>query len=101
MNVLDKIEKLRLQRGWTYYTLALESELTVSTVTNMFIRKTQPSIKTLTALCKAFGITLSEFFDDNNDSVGITNDEHKLINKFRKLNKKEKEAVMAFIDKLQ
>ena len=101
MDVLEKIEKMRTQRKWSYYTLALESELTISTITNMFARKTQPSLKTLTAICKAFGITLSEFFDENNTSTGYTIEEKNLIYKYRNLNPKEKEAVMIFIEKLQ
>ncbi len=101
MDVLEKIEKLRTQRKWSYYTLALESELTISTITNMFARKTQPSLKTLTAICKAFEITLSEFFDEDKSFTGYTKEEQNLISKYRNLSQKEKEAVMSFIEKLQ
>lgn len=101
MNVIEKIDNLRKERGWSYYKLSTTSELTPSTITNMLLRKTQPSLKTLTAICKAFGITLSEFFDENNGSTNYTIEEKNLIGKYRNLNPKEKEAVMTFIEKLQ
>ncbi len=64
MDILNRINQLRRDRGWSIYRLADEAGLTQSTLSNMFARGTQPSISTLSALCDAFGITLSEFFDD-------------------------------------
>ena len=61
MDILEKITKLRLERGWSVYKLADEAGLTQSTVSNMFSRKTTPSISTLSQICDAFGLTLSQF----------------------------------------
>ena len=58
----QKIDKLRIEKGWTLYKLAEESEITQSTLSNMFIRKTQPSIATLTNICNGLNISLSEFY---------------------------------------
>lgn len=69
MDILEKINKLRLERGWSVYKLAEESGLTQSTIANMFSRKTMPSISTLTQICNAFGISLSEFFSDNKNET--------------------------------
>ena len=64
MDVLKRINNLRLERDWSIYRLSLESNLPQSTLTNMFNRETLPSISTLECLCAAFGITMSEFFED-------------------------------------
>lgn len=64
MNILERIDELRKERGWSVNYLAMEAELTQSTVNNMYIRKTEPKISTLRAICDAFGITLSEFFSE-------------------------------------
>ena len=64
MDVLKKINKLRIDRKWSVYRLSVESGISQSTLTNMFNRETLPSITTLECICHAFGITMSEFFDD-------------------------------------
>lgn len=62
MDILEKIDALRQERGWSINYLAMEAMLTQSTVNNIFKRKTEPKISTLKSICNAFGITLSEFF---------------------------------------
>ena len=63
MTTLEKIDKLRIQRGWSIYKLAEEAVLTQSTLYNLYSRKAEPKLSTLRAICDAFEITLSEFFD--------------------------------------
>lgn len=91
MNVLAKIDALRISRNWTYYKLAEESGVTQSTIANMFARQSTPSIATLSCFCNAFGITLAEFFCENkNDS----DNEIILLNIFRNLSQKDKKTVI-------
>lgn len=44
MNVLDKIEKLRLDRGWSVYRLAEKAGITDKCIYNWYNRNTMPSI---------------------------------------------------------
>ena len=69
MNVMEKIDKLRNERGWSVNNLAMEAMLTQSTVNNLYNRKNEPKLSTLTALCNAFGITLSEFFAEESEDM--------------------------------
>lgn len=62
MDALDRIQQMMDERGWTMYRLARESGINDSTIINSFRRHTQPSIQTLEAICKGFGISMSEFF---------------------------------------
>ena len=64
MTVLEKIDKLRKERGWSVNNLAMEAMLTQSTLNNLYSRNAEPKISTLRAICGAFGITLAEFFSD-------------------------------------
>lgn len=68
---------MRLERGWSIYRLSVEADLPQSTLVNMFSRETQPSIATLEAICKGFGITLSEFFTDSPEErqAAVTSEE--------------------------
>lgn len=62
MDTRQRIKQLMDQRGWTEYRLALKCELSQSTISNIFRRNTTPSVATLETICKAFGITMSQFF---------------------------------------
>ncbi len=101
MNVLEKIKKMRDERGWSTYKLAYESGLTQSTLSNMFARKTCPTVETLEKICEAFGISLSEFFDENDKIVHVSKAEQELLNKYRALSDKEKEIVKSMFEALR
>ena len=64
MDVLKRINQLRLERGWSIYRLSVKSGISQSTLTNMFNRETLPSITTLSLICDAFGISMAEFFSE-------------------------------------
>ena len=63
MDVLRRIETLRLERGWAVYRLA---GLTDKCIYNWYLRNTVPTLETLQKVCDAFGITLSQFFSEGN-----------------------------------
>ena len=65
MDVFEKIDRLRKERGWSINNLAMEAMLTQSTVSNLYNRRSEPKISTLRSLCDAFGISLSEFFEED------------------------------------
>ena len=92
MDILEKIDNLRKERGWSVYKLAEEATLTQSTLANLFNRRSLPSIPTLELICEAFGITLAEFFAD--EKVVDT----KMSNNFNKLTERDKEIVNSLID---
>ena len=66
MDVLERLRVLLDERGWTEYRLAKECGLSESTIANIFRRNSVPSITTLESICNGFGITLSQFFADDN-----------------------------------
>lgn len=102
MDVLERIEQLRKQRGWSQYKLATEAGLTQSTLANMFSRRTQPSISTLSLICDAFGISLAQFFANDEDAKTILDlDEIRLIKSYRTLTHKNKKAVLSLCENLE
>lgn len=100
MSVLEKIKKLQQERGWSKYKLACESGLTQSTLSNMFARGTCPTIDTLQMICDAFGISLSEFFEEDDRKAHVSREELELLRKYRALTDKEKDAVKSMINAL-
>lgn len=91
IDILKRINDLRKARGWTVYKLAEESMVAQSTISNMFTRKTLPSLYTLNQICEAFGITMSEFFDDS----APLSDETRVLSLFRSLSEKDRKTVLA------
>ena len=74
IDVIQRIDKLIEKNGLSYYALAAKAGLSSSTIANIHRRNTVPSIATLDAICNAFGITLSEFFSDD-ESFDVRIDE--------------------------
>lgn len=96
MDVLGKIERIKNEKGWSTYQLAYESGLTQSTLFNMFKRKTMPSLVTLERICDAFGMTLSEFFSDEEKTYCVSEDEKTVINVYRSLDYENKQKVLIY-----
>lgn len=94
MEILDKINTLRKERGWSVNNLAMEAMLTQSTVNNLFTRGTEPKISTLRALCNAFGITLSEFFAEEDRPDNIDN---QIIKRVLALSPEQKQALLVIL----
>ncbi|MGN0765288.1 MAG: helix-turn-helix domain-containing protein [Christensenellales bacterium] len=100
MDILKHIEELRDERGWSNYRLSEEAKLDNSVINNMFKRRTMPSMTTLAALCEAFDLTLSQFFNEDETAFILSDDEKDLITQYRKLDKKNKNAVYTLVNKL-
>lgn len=81
MDVNQKIKQLAKLRGWTEYRLVKESGLAASTIANIYHRNTIPSIPTLEVLCNTFGITLSQFFSEDN-RVSLSKDQSLLLERW-------------------
>lgn len=96
MDVLKRLKDIMEQRGWTEYKLAKESDLSQSTISNMFARNTLPTIPTLEAICKALKISLSEFFLEDKDST-----KNKVMSKYKRLNDEQQELVIKLIDNMK
>ncbi|MGN0788231.1 MAG: helix-turn-helix domain-containing protein [Candidatus Onthoplasma sp.] len=96
MDILTKIDRLRIEKGWTIYQLAQNANISQSTLSNMTARKTLPSISTLQKICEAFNMTLSEFFSEETENS--QND--LLLQKFNKLSKADQQAILHIISRM-
>lgn len=85
------------ERGWTEYRLSKKCGLSESTLANIFRRNTMPSITTLEAICNGFGITLSQFFAED-EMVELTPELKNLFDKWISLTQEQKNAVYHMIN---
>lgn len=98
MEISKKIDRMRIERGWSINYLAMEAMLTQSTVNNMFTRQTDPKISTLKAICNAFGITLSEFFSEESTTDDLTTE---LNSRISRLSAEQKQALLIILKSIK
>lgn len=100
MDTHKRIRWFMDERNWSEYRLAIESGLAQSTIANLFKRNTLPSIATLEAICKAFGITLSQFFCEGT-LTELTCEQKELFDRWVTLSPKQKKLLMELIENMK
>ena len=97
MDAQKRIRELMEERNWTDYRLAKEANLSHSTVANMFNRNNAPTLPTLEAVCRAFGITLAQFFAKDEEAQ-LTEEQQKLFSKWSTLTDRQKRILLELMD---
>ncbi len=99
MTIAEKLDKLRIERGWTIYKMSAESGVNDRAIRNWFNKGNEPSLSALNLICQAFNITLGELFaDDDNQPVEMTPEVKEFVEKYKLLDKVQKQAVNTVID---
>ena len=99
MNVLDKISELRRQRGWSEYQLSLRSGLTQSTISSWYRKNTLPTLPSLEKICEAFGISLSQFFmDEEEQAMIVSEQENRMLRYALRLEPMQFNALSSFLE---
>jgi len=78
------------------YRLAKESGLSDKTIANIYRRGTMPSIPTLEAICKTFGITMAEFFSET-ETLDLSPDLKEIFDQWPSLTPEQKTATLSMI----
>lgn len=94
MDILSRIKELQGERDWTDYKLAQEAGLPITTLSAIFARKNTPRVETLQSICNAFGLTLSQFFLENERIEILSDNEKEMLTLFRKLSTKQQQALI-------
>lgn len=98
--IIERIMALCASRSWTVYRLSKESGITYSTLCTMLHKCNAPTIATLKRICDGLGITLSEFFDQKNDSILLTDLQKGYLSKWNALSDDNRSAAEKYIDYL-
>lgn len=101
MDVIQRIDDIMKERGWSYYKLSIESGLSSSTITNIYRRNTVPSITTLEAICNAFGITLSQFFAEEGAFVQLSPEQKEMFDNWLCLSESQKKILAEIIEEFK
>ncbi|MGN0293781.1 MAG: helix-turn-helix domain-containing protein [Lachnospiraceae bacterium] len=100
INVLERIEQMRLSRNWSEYELSKRSGLPQTTINTWYRKQQTPTLPSLEKLSEAFGITLSELLADDSDLMEITEQDHQLLHLFHCLKPDQQESLLHFLESL-
>ena len=99
-DILATITKYRQDRGWTEYQLAERSGLPQSTISSWYRKNMIPTVPSLEKICMAFGITLSQLFAEEENTVSLTDSQKKLLESWSRLTDEQQAAVFTLIDRM-
>lgn len=96
MDITKRLIELKQRYGWTDYKIAKEAGLSPNTVSNIYRRGNTSSMVTLEAICKAFNITMAQFFAED-DMVELTPELRELFDRWTALTDEQKAAIWQII----
>ena len=85
IDVLDKITKMRNQKGWTSYKLAKKAGIPQSTISTWYAKGRAPTIVDLEKICDALNISLAEFFKEESKGTKFSKRRKKMGISLKKL----------------
>ncbi len=86
-------------RNWSLYELAGKADVPYSSLNSSINRDTPPKVDTLERICEAFGISLAQFFIEDEQLEVLTTKEKELLAIFRKLPEEKQTALIKLLDK--
>ncbi len=97
IDIVRKIDMLRVKKGWTIYKLSQEADISQQTFHSWIVKGAMPSLPALENVCKALNITLSELFTEGN-LIEVSPELKKLYSDWLSLTEEEKESVKKVIE---
>lgn len=100
LNLLDgneiyqKVESLRIKKGWSIYELAKQAGVSSTTIYNWRNRLSSPTLSLLDAVCYAFGITVVEFLLNEDELSALSDEQQEILSLFNTLSYEQKKAVV-------
>lgn len=100
IDILGKITQYRLQMNWSEYQLAKAANLPQSTISTWYRKNIMPSFSSLEKICDAFGITISQFFAENDDLTSLSSMQKEILICWSRLNRQQQERLLYFLQSL-
>ena len=101
MDIGKRIKEIMEERRWTKRRLARESGITIVTLKNIIDNKSSPTLSTVEAVCKGFGIHMSQFFSENNNVIEMTPELKELFDSLEYLSESQKELLKKIMKELK
>ena len=99
--LVERIDKLRVEHNYSIYELAVRSVLSVNTIKYLYKKKSFPNIRTIYSICEAFEIPIWLLFYKSESNSFITKSEYILINNFSNLSVTGKRLLLELSENLK
>lgn len=98
--IIDRINELLAERGWTVYQLEKECDVSKSNLYSLMEEESNqfPTVETISQICEAFNITLAEFFTREPLQYELTEIEGAVIDSMRKCDRAGRERIKAYAE---
>ena len=97
INLVDRINELLVQRGWTGYELSKQTGISTNAIYDWNRSGATPSLANIVKICEAMGITLGQFFCGS-EAYQLSDDENKILQEWFTLSDLEKDAILHMIE---
>lgn len=95
---IRRIRELMEQNDFNTYRLARKSGVSLSTLTSMFAKNTDPRVQTIEKICAACGISMGQFFERT--SHDLTPEQEQLLEVFNSLSPQDKGHLFSYLNYL-
>ncbi len=96
----ERIKDLCSKKNMSQYELAKRAGMTQSSVSTLLNKGNVPRITTLEKVCQGFGITLAQFFAEDEEYPDLSEEQLKVLNTWQKLSVKEKAAIEKIVSSI-
>ena len=93
-DILGEITRLRLERNWSEYELAVHSNLSQSTISTWYRKNQTPTIQSLEKICKGCNISLSQFFAESDDLLCLSPEQREVLKRWSSMTGKQRELFL-------
>ncbi len=99
--IVERIDRLRYQRGLSLYALAQRAELSENTLKHIYRRRSFPNTVTIYRICEALEIPVWQFFYFEETTVGFTKEEIALLEVYERITPGSRDALMEVAKQLK
>ena len=101
MDIINRINELCEERGISKYRLSQLTGISQSAFSKMNRQQASLTIENIKRICDALGISLAQFFSDDQNYPDLTEDQKNLIDFWKLLSLSKREFVLDMMKKLK
>lgn len=95
--IYNKVDDLRLSKGWTIYELAKKAGIAPTTIYNWRDRLSSPTLALLDAVCSAFEITVIDFLLNEDELTALTEEQKEVMRLWATLSSEQKKSLISIM----
>jgi len=100
LDIVSRIKKLQKDKGLNMAQFASTTKVSRSTLYSIYGRDSEPTVRTVTTIASAFGMTFQEFCCEGYVPPGLTEKEKQVLEYFRDVGEKSQDVVLMLLEHL-